>query len=553
MDEFKDLDRELEKLRQELNLLDNSVHSPPLRGMDTSDYWRRRLEEEKLLWDKKFAFAEAEKKHLTERLAQQEKQLAEYQQQFQKLQEQMERETQLWQERLRAKETDLMLEKNRLLWEDKIRQANLEIEKYLKEISDLNQKIVHLKDKQEQEKEELLKQFAAEKQNLKEQISLLNQEITLRENAYQDLKNKSQEDARKLSERIEQLSAELENSRSQIQELTEKINKLEESKKEILKQQQDLQKNLQEKQIELKQWLTQQAKIAEELFANFSRLTKKERINYLNSFKQQLTAGPEAKTTLAISLSKRSKNLPYLVTLFGLTIILAIWPKIVLLSKNVWQKLNYQRIYETVYPHPSGIYYDGKDIWVSDWQSQAIYRHHPKNFSLEKIYYLGGGHLNALSGDEKYLYGYDAWEQLIYQFQKDGYLNILKKINLKEIFPKTPVNFSGIAVEANYLWASDIAQGKIYEIDLDQKKVINIYSIPGAVSGLCCDQKKLYLLDGKNYQILEYDRKNWQKQKSYPLPYSYRKNFRPSALTVKGNYCWIVSEKDGRIYRYLLD
>jgi|GEM_PF-6593943 len=551
MDEFKDLDKELEKLKQELNLLDASAANPPVRGMDTSDYWRRRLEEEKLLWDKKMAFSDQEKKHLTEKLAEQEKRLQQYEENFKKLQEQMERDNQLWQERLRAKETDLLLEKNRLLWEDKIRQLNGEIEKYLKDISDLNQQIVHLKDQQQQEKEQWQESLAAEKKNLQQQISLLNQEIQLRENALAEFKNKSETEIRASNEKIAELTGELENRQQQIKELSEKINQLQESQKEILQRYGHLENNLAQKTAEFLQWAEQQARIVENLLKNFSRLSRKEKIKYLAALKQQLAQGPEIKTAFPFTIPGRSRALPYLLVALALTIILAFWPKVNSAVGLVWQKLNYQRIYETAYPHPSGIYFDGKDIWVSDWQGQAVYRHNPKNLSLEKVYYLPGGHLNAITGNQQYLYGYDAWNQTIYQLRKNGYLNIAKKINLKEILsPESAVNFSAIAINENYLWASDIVSGQIYQIDLERKKVLKTYRLSGTIVGMAIEGEKIYFLDAKNYRILEYDLGNWREEKTLALPDSYRKNFQPTALTFRNNYCWIISEKDGRIYRY---
>jgi hypothetical protein len=329
---------------------------------------------------------------------------------------------------------------------------------------------------------------------------------------------------------------------------------MEEYKLQIIRQQDAQQNDWRKKSAELRQWLNQQIATIGNLVNNFSHLTTKEKKTYLRALQQHFAAGPEEKTLPPVSLPSRSRlRLARLVAILLVTIGLALWPQIRSGFGHLWQQLNYRRIYETAYPHPSGIYLNGDSLWISDWQGQSLYRHNPKNFALEKIYYLNGRHLTAITGNEKYLYAYDSWNQTIYQIQRDGYLNILKKIAVNEIFPqKSAVNFSAIAAGANYLWASDITAGRIYQIDLDRKKLNATFPVRDPATGIAVSNGMVWLLDGKNYRVVGYTSNNWQLLKSFTLPDSYRKNFSPTALAVKDGYFWVVSEKECRIYRYAL-
>lgn len=144
MDEFNELDQELEKLRSELKLQDE--WSRQFQAPAPGDYWRHRLDEEKALWQKKMQVSDEEKKALEERLANQQSQISAYNQKLNEIEHKFDIETRNWEERLKVKETELLMEKNRIMWEDKIRDAEYENKDLLQQIGTLNADIIKIKD-----------------------------------------------------------------------------------------------------------------------------------------------------------------------------------------------------------------------------------------------------------------------------------------------------------------------------------------------------------------------------------------------------------------------
>jgi hypothetical protein len=163
MDEFQDVDLEIAKLKQELAAGESSLQPPPFGGPEASDYWKRRMNEEKNIWYKKVQIREEEKKMLEEKLDQQERRIQGYAHEMKELERKFEHEAQTMQERLKAKETDLVIEKNRLFAEEKMKEAELKSVRLNEQLAELNAKIVTLKDEFTAEKDKLLEQSARER------------------------------------------------------------------------------------------------------------------------------------------------------------------------------------------------------------------------------------------------------------------------------------------------------------------------------------------------------------------------------------------------------
>src|SRR3989339_870517 len=156
MDEFKYLDSELERLKAEMAVQDDAVRNFNFPSPD--DYWKRRIDEEKILWNKKVLARDEEKKALEAKLSQQQLQIDQYNQQLREFERRLEKEGMEWENRLKAKEADLLIEKNRLLNEEKVKSAETEVKRMQERLNDLNAKLISEKEEneaglREQEKE----------------------------------------------------------------------------------------------------------------------------------------------------------------------------------------------------------------------------------------------------------------------------------------------------------------------------------------------------------------------------------------------------------------
>ncbi len=173
---YSELEKELAKLKSELEIQDEltSRFTSPV----SSGYWQKRLEEEKMLWEKRIQSKEEEKKILESKLSQQDINLKNYEEKLKDLEKSFERELKDWQEKFRLKEADLLLEKNRILWEEKIKDAESETRQLLEKINTLNETVARLKDENISEKEMFQKTFAEEKRILSENINILQNSLS---------------------------------------------------------------------------------------------------------------------------------------------------------------------------------------------------------------------------------------------------------------------------------------------------------------------------------------------------------------------------------------
>lgn len=179
MDEFKDLDIELARLREEMSAKDELARQ--FRAPTESDYWKHRVDEERVLWKKKMEASALERKAMEDRLAMQQEQLDNYNQSVRELERRLEQDTRAWEDRLRAKEADLLIEKNRLMSEAKVREAEYEKQSLFKQLTEINAKLLKMREEHDDDRKNLLLQFAAERGALEEKMKAeITQEEILR-------------------------------------------------------------------------------------------------------------------------------------------------------------------------------------------------------------------------------------------------------------------------------------------------------------------------------------------------------------------------------------
>lgn len=219
-DDWNNIDEELKKLEDEFSGDDNVMRE--LAAPSAADYWKKRLEEEKELWAKIIETKEEEKKALQAKLSKQEKDLDALKQEIKKIGEGYAEEAQAWQERFKTKETELLLEKERVLWDEKFRGLQYE-NRILQEEFDRSRKYyeeekTNTKNANKKEMEELL----SAQNVLIENLDALERELGEYE--------ASSESYRKEKER---LGGELALSGEQLKNVSEKYARSEREKEEL--------------------------------------------------------------------------------------------------------------------------------------------------------------------------------------------------------------------------------------------------------------------------------------------------------------------------------
>ena len=198
MDEFKDIDSELMRLKEELLTKDENLKQ--VKFPASGDYWRSRLDEERVLWDKRTALGSEERKALERKLTEQDEMLSHYNQSVKEMERKIENDTKLWEERMRIKETDILIEKNRLQSETRVKEIELERQRLLEKVTELSTKITEVRDEQILELEKL-------KDHSKRDSGIYEEKLKLASAEAQALKNRTAEIETSLNGRIGELAS----------------------------------------------------------------------------------------------------------------------------------------------------------------------------------------------------------------------------------------------------------------------------------------------------------------------------------------------------------
>ncbi|MDI6756507.1 MAG: hypothetical protein QME32_00625, partial [Endomicrobiia bacterium] len=221
---YSELDKELVRLKSELDIQDEMTNR--FTAPVSTNYWQKRLEEEKELWRKRMLTREEEKKTLESQIRRQETHLKEYESKLSGIEKNFERELKNWEEKFRVKEADLLLEKNRILWEEKVKDAESETRQILEKIATLNEMIAHIKDENLADKERMLAHFDEEKRMLNERIAFLESAHENLKNHHIDVKNINSVEEEKLKKEIASRLAEAEALSSEMTAISAERNAL---------------------------------------------------------------------------------------------------------------------------------------------------------------------------------------------------------------------------------------------------------------------------------------------------------------------------------------
>jgi chromosome segregation ATPase len=144
---WDEIEKELSELELQYGDSDEIVRS--IITPSVSSYWRKKLEEEKILYEKMLQTKEEEKKQIMLKLQQQEQIIEDLKKQIERLERGEYEKLKDKYEELRRKEIELEKEKEKLVWQQQIQ--GLEFDKKI-----IEQEIVRIKEEFEQQKQELL-------------------------------------------------------------------------------------------------------------------------------------------------------------------------------------------------------------------------------------------------------------------------------------------------------------------------------------------------------------------------------------------------------------
>jgi chromosome segregation ATPase len=236
---WDEIEKELSDLELQYGDSDEIVRS--IITPSVSSYWRKKLEEEKILYEKMLQTKEEEKKQIMLKLQQQEQIIEDLKKQMERLEHGEYEKLKDKYEELRRKELELEKEKEKLVWQQQIQ--GLEFDKKVVE-----QEITRVKEEFEQQKQELLVYYNRQFDSLLDVQKQLLDETNRLEKEIDSIISSTKEEISKYSSQKEAVEKEL----VEMKNLLEKIKQEKEgiiNENIVLKQKIDnlIQQNVQDK------------------------------------------------------------------------------------------------------------------------------------------------------------------------------------------------------------------------------------------------------------------------------------------------------------------
>lgn len=193
---------------------------------------------------------------------------------------------------------------------------------------------------------------------------------------------------------------------------------------------------------------------------------------------------------------------------------------------------------ELPYLHPSGIIFNKGKILISDWYTQAIYKHNPGDLKISGVTSFPNITPIALAGGENNLWLANA-KGLIEKRLKDDKFTILSRVKHKS------KSLSGICFDGLYFWTADSAANKLSKrLNNDELTIVETYSYPGqTISAMTCDSRFIWVADGKLKELVKLPLDNPEKKllREEIKEYS-SKTLKITSMAKHGEKMWFVGE-----------
>ncbi|MBI4395562.1 MAG: response regulator [Elusimicrobia bacterium] len=202
------------------------------------------------------------------------------------------------------------------------------------------------------------------------------------------------------------------------------------------------------------------------------------------------------------------------------------------------------------YTNPTALCYAGdKTLWAADWVTSSLYKHNlDQKLSVAQIVQLPGGHPTGIAWDGVNLWTCNSWEQKIYKHGMDAGLSVAAE------YPSPGPEPAGLYWDGVNLWVCDYKEGKFYRMKVSEEglTVLNAYDSPGPRPvGLFITPDNLWSADAETNRIYKHAKDNTLTVIAVYVASSYkdRKNF-ISGLAWDGKYIWSCADEHADIHRH---
>jgi len=219
--------------------------------------------------------------------------------------------------------------------------------------------------------------------------------------------------------------------------------------------------------------------------------------------------------------------------------IIIITAAILLLIPSTWAKVgDILKVIKTPGPCPTGLAFDGKNLWLADNFTDKIYKIDPESGKILKSFDSPGQHPEGLAWDGKHLWHIDSGEKYMYLLcpETGRALSILES---------NSSNPRDLAWDGEYVWIVDYRKDILIKVSPEDGMMVQNYPSPAREpAGIAFDGKYLWVTDrgeDRVYLVNPSDGLCLSSLRSYgPFPYG---------LAWGDGVLWNVDYENDEIYK----
>ena len=260
--------------------------------------------------------------------------------------------------------------------------------------------------------------------------------------------------------------------------------------------------------------------------------------------KSVVKQAPEA--AAAISAVKQSKK--------SVGLIITIAALVLLAGAGVYSWLTYFSLpgdaeFKAPYSDASGICFENKNMWVTDWAEETIYEHDPGN-SLKVIntFKTQVSEPTGITYDGKNLWTSSTLEQKIYKHRLDPALSV------EDSFKSPGPSPAGLCFDGKNLWSVDYQQGKLYKHNAANPAEIDAaYDLPAQnPCGIFSRGGYFYVADAKTNRIYKLAADTLFLAGVYAMPGFEDQKRHVASIAYDGKSMWACAGGVDKLFRFKL-
>ena len=198
--------------------------------------------------------------------------------------------------------------------------------------------------------------------------------------------------------------------------------------------------------------------------------------------------------------------------------------------------------FSTVPEFPTGLTWDGKHFWVSDWWQARAFEIDPSDGNTVASIELPCPRPDDIAYADGHLFVCDATQPLVYK------LDLATGVVVTS-FPGPQSSPSALAWDGTNLWLADRGAKTIYKLNPEDGTALDYFPSPGGeVEGLAWDGKYLWASDRMKNELYMLEPSDGTVLMIVPSPGPY-----PTGLAFDGKALWHVDFQNDTLYKLAYD